>query len=171
MLKTRLDEHLSSSSNPLKNHSKSRKMALGPNSFFACGALQRASPRGPCRTAQDRLPHPGRSYPSGSGLVPTPGFGFGCPALLANPQAYGPLGSAQGDPRLPAGRRGPPLTPHPSPVGRSTIARAETRWSPPAGYYPQAAGRRIAPALTAPPLAGRGSLSPPPQGSRRSGTQ
>ena len=68
MLKTRLDEHLSSSSKPLKNHQKSSKTASGPKIFFACGALEGASPRGPCLTAQNRLPWASPSYPS----PPTP---------------------------------------------------------------------------------------------------
>ena len=49
-------------------HSKSLKIAvkrlLGPKIFFACGALQMASPRGTCRTAQNRLPWPSPLSPS-----------------------------------------------------------------------------------------------------------
>ena len=43
---------------------KSSKTALGPNIFLACGALKGASPRGPCLTAQNRLPWASPSYPS-----------------------------------------------------------------------------------------------------------
>ena len=64
-----LGDHGSTTENSTQNFSKWPFMA---KIFFACGAPKGASPMGPCLTAQDRLPHPGRSYPSGSGLVPTP---------------------------------------------------------------------------------------------------
>jgi hypothetical protein len=46
VLKTRPDDHHSSSSNPLKITQKSSKTPFWPNIFFACGALKGASPYG-----------------------------------------------------------------------------------------------------------------------------
>ena len=76
-------------------------------------------------------------------------------AFRANPQAYGPSGSTHCDPRLPAGRSGPPPAPRPSPVGPGAVARSETWSPPPAGCIPQAAGRRGP--LPSPPCGGRGA--------------
>ena len=61
-------------------------------------------------------------------------------SVRANPQAYGPLGSAHPDPRALAGRWRPPPAPRPSPVGPGAIARAKTWCSPPAGCSPQSRG-------------------------------
>ena len=49
---------------PLKTTQKSVKRHFGPKLFIACGALKGASPRGPCLTAQNRLPWASPSYPS-----------------------------------------------------------------------------------------------------------
>ena len=61
-------DHGSTTENSLKI---SVKWPFMTKIFFACGAPKGTSPMGSSLTAQDRLPHPGRSYPSGSGLVPT----------------------------------------------------------------------------------------------------
>ena len=47
-----------------KTTQKSVKRHFGLKIFFACGALKGASPRGPCLTAQNRLPWASPSYPS-----------------------------------------------------------------------------------------------------------
>ena len=80
--------------------------------------------------------------------------------LRTNPLgwAYGPRGFGPLRHQSPAGRWGPPPAPRPPPAGLGAIARSEVRRSPPAGYYPLAAGRRL----------GRGDHPHPPPEGRRS---
>ena len=65
-----LDDHGSPTQKSLKI---AVKRCFGPKIFFACGALKGASPRGPCLTAQNRLPWPSPSYPSAEGISQNPG--------------------------------------------------------------------------------------------------
>ena len=75
-------------------------------------------------------------------------------------------------PQTKAGRRGPPPPPLTSPAGPRAIAGVETRNPPPAGCYPQAAGR--SPYLPGPPPPALGEVggparSPPQRGGRWAG--
>jgi hypothetical protein len=63
---------------------KSSKTALGPKIFLACGALKGASPRGPCLTAQNRLPWASPSYPSPPTTRRNPGPAAGRVCCTAN---------------------------------------------------------------------------------------
>ena len=59
-----LDDHHSNMQKVPKITENCSKTAFGHNIFFACGALKRASPRGLCHQAQNRLPMPSPSSPS-----------------------------------------------------------------------------------------------------------
>ena len=75
----------------------------------------------------------------------------------------GPGGSARPDTSLQLGVGGR-LPRRPPPAGLGTIARSEVRGSPPAGYYPLAAGRRSALDCCSPPPSPGGVALPTPEG-------
>ena len=79
-------------------HPKIKQIGVvGPKFFFACGALKGASPRGPCLTAQNRLPWASPSYPSPPTPRRHPGGGApsawsqsGCSAIRLSGRPTGP---------------------------------------------------------------------------------
>ena len=171
-LGARTEQHTSARADTFRGHRPSTASPLGPARKRDSAVRQR-----PRDTDSAYTPKPS---PSGEGppLLPARegggeyprlsvpwlggntrrGEGSTSPSARSHPALLGKVAARTAthtDPRYIAGRCGPPPAPRPSPAGPDAIARTETWSPPPAGYYPQATGRRVGYGCLPSPLAGR----------------